>query len=741
MVIITLITGGLSYYLINKALKENAYDYTTEVLYQTKQVTDVLFEEITKIAIDISMNKEVERIFIGARDHHNNYKDMGRIIDMLTNRKDIFGYIDSIYIYDEQRQQIISESGIMSMDMFRDKTFIGDHMLHSSFFNWTPSRQFTPTTHLSYEVISLTMSLPLNSSKNKGMLVININPKPVYKDYININNEKLGNIHIVDMAGSIVFSANPEQLSDITDDFVQMQDESGYIIRRHQGKKKFISYVNGDKGWKYISITPYERVFKNALSVIRMSLTICLICLALGILLSLIVSKKYYNPIRKLITDISKSTNNQYDGTESVNELRYIKGQFDSLCHENQHFKEQFHQNEVRLKEHFIISLLSGRIQELDQIQEQLFYYNVDIDVTGYVVMVMTMKDIEEDKGQVSNNLLRYRIKLLCQQVQSKYTKGIVLDQSVNTFVFIMNLGEIQKDTLHNKCYLVATEMIQQLQEIYALETFFSIGSYYASIVDMNLSYKEAVSVLDYQNLVPGNNILFHGEDRLLQRRSKDIQTFEKQSKELLYSIKKVGTAHHVLQVDPIIEELLHSKSISVQHKYFLLMQLINQIIGIIVEVNGDIDQIFSSNINLYAEFGELETLEEIKTWFNKAINNLRTFILQKQDNKNVELVQQIKEYIQENYHEAITLDMITDYFHISRSHFSKLFKEQMNTTFLAYVNELRIQEASYLLTHTNNGIITIAEKTGYLNKQNIIRAFKKYYNMTPTEYRNQKAV
>lgn len=744
MMIITLTTGILSYYLISSALKQNAYDYNTEVLYQTKQVTDVILDEISKMALVLTVTQDIEKLILAPWSIEDNYNELKNITSLLDNRVKVFNYIYSIYIYDETNDRVITDIGIIDLDIFSDRSFIEGNMKNDNFYYWTPSRTLNKTTHVSSEVISLVMSLPLNSTNTRGMMVINIDQKAVYDDYININNEKLGNIHVLDENDNIIFSRDKEQVTTILESINQRieQEDTGSFIDKEGEVTNFVSYIHGENnGWKYISIIPYNQVFKNALIVIKITLTICLICLVLGVIIALFVSKKYYSPIRKLTEDILDLRKDEVDmeKDKDFNELGYIKGSFDCLCKENEQFKLQFEQNELILKEYFLLSLINGNIIDESTIMHNFDYYNIAMTLQGYVAMVLKINHIDSAKTAKEQNLTRYKIKLLCQESIHKVTKGIVIDISLDNYVLILNLDQVkeQKD-IEDICHRVAKAVINSVKEQVKCEAFISIGSYYEAIEDISLSLKEAQRVLEYKSLVADENIISQGEDRFLQRRSKDIQKFEKESKQLLYSIKKGKSSCEQVEVDPMLEELLRSKSISVQHKYFLLMRLINQLITLIVELNGDIDTIFDSNMNLYTEFGQLKSLEEIKEWFNQAISNLQVFISQKQDNQNVELINQIKSYIQEHYTEPLTLDIISDEFHISRSYFSKLFKDQMNTTFLNYLNEIRIEKASALLIESKDNIVDIAEKTGYLNKQNIIRAFKKYYNMTPTEYRKK---
>ena len=59
-----------------------------------------------------------------------------------------------------------------------------------------------------------------------------------------------------------------------------------------------------------------------------------------------------------------------------------------------------------------------------------------------------------------------------------------------------------------------------------------------------------------------------------------------------------------------------------------------------------------------------------------------------------------------------------------------------MNTTFVGYVNELRLNRAAMLLVTTDKPIIEIASISGFNNLSNFNRAFKMHFNKTPSAYR-----
>lgn len=92
--------------------------------------------------------------------------------------------------------------------------------------------------------------------------------------------------------------------------------------------------------------------------------------------------------------------------------------------------------------------------------------------------------------------------------------------------------------------------------------------------------------------------------------------------------------------------------------------------------------------------------------------------------------------YINQHYHENLTLDKIADVAGFSKFHFSRLFKQFTNMTFNEYLNQYRIKKAKELLLDTDLPIIDISAQAGYSSLSNFNRAFRLINGCSPSEYR-----
>jgi len=75
----------------------------------------------------------------------------------------------------------------------------------------------------------------------------------------------------------------------------------------------------------------------------------------------------------------------------------------------------------------------------------------------------------------------------------------------------------------------------------------------------------------------------------------------------------------------------------------------------------------------------------------------------------------------------------------MSPSHFAHVFKDEMKTSFIDFVNQSRMEKARELLLVTNLLVREISDRVGFCNANYFCTLFKKYSGMTPHEVREGK--
>lgn len=92
--------------------------------------------------------------------------------------------------------------------------------------------------------------------------------------------------------------------------------------------------------------------------------------------------------------------------------------------------------------------------------------------------------------------------------------------------------------------------------------------------------------------------------------------------------------------------------------------------------------------------------------------------------------------YVNEHFHEKITLDMVAEHVKLNREYFSRLFSKETGTSLFQYINELRMKQAAQLIKNNRQMYIKeVANSVGFDDQFFFSRKFKEYFGQTPSEY------
>jgi AraC family transcriptional regulator len=100
--------------------------------------------------------------------------------------------------------------------------------------------------------------------------------------------------------------------------------------------------------------------------------------------------------------------------------------------------------------------------------------------------------------------------------------------------------------------------------------------------------------------------------------------------------------------------------------------------------------------------------------------------------------INRVFEFIDANLESDLSLTTISEVAFFSPFHFHRIFKFITGETLNEYVNRRRIEKSALDILHKNLKTTEIAHKYGFSDNSSFSRAFKKYYEQSPTEFRKQ---
>ena len=98
--------------------------------------------------------------------------------------------------------------------------------------------------------------------------------------------------------------------------------------------------------------------------------------------------------------------------------------------------------------------------------------------------------------------------------------------------------------------------------------------------------------------------------------------------------------------------------------------------------------------------------------------------------------VETAQNFIRQNFQKDLSLTEVAEELGLSAPYFSNLFKQQTGKTFIAFLNEVRIQHSIALMEQGETNMEYIAHQCGYYNKKYFLETFKRITGQSVTQYR-----
>lgn len=94
--------------------------------------------------------------------------------------------------------------------------------------------------------------------------------------------------------------------------------------------------------------------------------------------------------------------------------------------------------------------------------------------------------------------------------------------------------------------------------------------------------------------------------------------------------------------------------------------------------------------------------------------------------------------YIEENYHRALNMAMVSNHVSLNYSYFSEAFKAYTGENFVLYLKKVRIRKAKEMIGTDTLKLSEIGAAVGFENTKQFSRVFKELEGITPFEYRGK---
>ncbi|WP_186327392.1 response regulator [Paenibacillus sp. Y412MC10] len=168
---------------------------------------------------------------------------------------------------------------------------------------------------------------------------------------------------------------------------------------------------------------------------------------------------------------------------------------------------------------------------------------------------------------------------------------------------------------------------------------------------------------------------------------------------------------------------------------YMASIQIVMKSIDLLREFGGTTDLWRDVFHFLKTKPGSVAALKQsLHTFLELCMGTVKHY---KEMNSEHPLVQ-IERYLQENFHQNLTIKKIAERFFINPVYLGQAFIKKNGVGILEYIHDLRIAEAKRRLCDTEETVRVIAEDLGYVHYHHFLREFEKRTAHKPVAYRKR---
>ncbi len=139
-------------------------------------------------------------------------------------------------------------------------------------------------------------------------------------------------------------------------------------------------------------------------------------------------------------------------------------------------------------------------------------------------------------------------------------------------------------------------------------------------------------------------------------------------------------------------------------------------------------------------KIGILNERKKIRSYSKAHFKNIK---IKKSKNGYIDKIEKIlleeRRYLDPN----ISLESLAEELQLSKSHLSRIINAELNLSFSAYINSLRIEDAKRYLKNpefSNYTLVAIGLEAGFNSKSTFNTVFKKYTGLTPSQFKKNTA-
>lgn len=423
------------------------------------------------------------------------------------------------------------------------------------------------------------------------------------------------------------------------------------------------------------------------------------------------------------------------NSSELSETLKRLKQQLDREFEEKRNvetLRKYYNESLPVLREQFLVGLMEGRIPE-ERIPAQAKIFNISLK-TPHAVVALVRADTAlktETTLNVEEELIPISLKQTADEIMANYGGAL-------SFLYMDCVAIIAEVSPENGVVPVITglnEVCKSAGRILGLKVMAGVGTPCSDLTEIRHSYREAQNALDYSAVMGEGKAVYISD--VEPDTSVKLRFDDRDEREILSAVK-VDSEDGIREKISALFARSETMLVPLNQYQVFLMEMVTSLLKVMQAYELDTEEVFGENFNYVNTVAGLHSPAEMKQWCTDICIKISALIKRERVDSSKMLAQNAKQYIEANYSRAdLSVEDLCSFLHVSPAYFSTVFKRETGMSFVAYLTEVRLQQAINLLNTTGDKTYIIAEKVGYPEPNYFSYVFKKKFGVSPSKYRN----
>lgn len=554
---------------------------------------------------------------------------------------------------------------------------------------------------LSYSVISFTDKINMDNILRR------------YKDSMP------GEIRFIGADGETLFSMG--ETTDYHPDRTKMEESEGI---RHLGTAK-TSYVwikSDIGGLVFTNIMPmryyYMRLKKQEIVLVFWLMFMAL----LGGFLYYISYKYQYKNLKAIMNELDIES-------DAENEFSLIRNSIRNMSEDRKKLRKYLDLTGDITRETIFCKLSQGLLNVTRFSREQFAAFDILLDEPYFAIAALkeAKNELSHKQRKSAKNVLEELQQQLLVSMEAYCAQSYCYEYDGCLYT-LFNLREGEIDEFQKVCVEELDMMVRKTNQEEETGVFAAVSDIHKSEYAIRNCADDVSAVLEYSYIASDYEMRTR---QMMDRHMSAVTEYEYTKEDEQKIIDAVMSGERTVAIHTF--ETVFDKCTRNTPQSFLIMRCVifdflETLIKTEQTINGEADGGYKERF--MEKTMNLNTFSSIREALREEVLLLCDQVEAKDD-----FVEQINNYIEENYHNSeLSLKLIAEALDMNPVYVSNTYKRKTGDGILMKITALRMEKANRLLLEEKLSVSETAKRVGYAYSQTFSRTFKKYFGVKPTE-------